>query len=139
MRSLVGVGSRVSVAHMYTDVGLAEQEGWRGFSFTLPEQASYKGQEPTVESVISGVQLLKEETLVTYLRRCSFCLKGIADKPFPVVCGSISDAHVKMPGEEMAQTPASPRVQVLPAYSSASPIRPFLSVGQLARPALLTH
>lgn len=119
---------------------LLSKKAGGGFSCTLPEQAPYKGQEPTEESVmISGVQLLKEETLVTYLRRCSFCLKGIADKPFPVVCGSIFDAHVKMPGEEMSQTPASPRVQVLPAYGSASLIRPSLSVVQLARPALLRH
>lgn len=109
-----------------------------GFSFTPPERAPYNGQEPTVESVTSGVQLLKEETLVTHLRRCSSCLKGIADKPFPVVCGSISDKRVKMPAEEMYQTPASPRVQALPTYSTASPIRPSLSVVQLARQALLT-
>lgn len=117
---------------------LLNEKPGRGFSFMLPEWAPYKGQEPTVESVISSVQLLKEETLVTHLRRCSSCLKEIADKPFPMLCGSISDAHVKMPGEEMSQTPASPRVQVLPVYSTANPIRPSLSVVQLARPVLLT-
>lgn len=75
---------------------LREKAAW-GFSFVLPERAPCKGQETTAESVPSGVQLLKEAAFVAYLRRFIACFKGTADKPFLVVCGSISDVLVKMP------------------------------------------
>ena len=46
-----------------------------------------------------------------HLRMCICCSKRTEDKPFPIVCGSLSEELMKMPREEMSSTPASPREQ----------------------------
>lgn len=56
---------------------LLNKKAGRDFSFTLPERAPHKGQELTVESVPSSVQLLKEETLVNMWGDAVFASKEL--------------------------------------------------------------